>query len=70
MPRLSAMDSTLRKFLHELREMGWIANRTNGNHIRLTHHEHGMIIMASTPTSGRYMETTRALINRKMKGNP
>jgi predicted RNA binding protein YcfA (HicA-like mRNA interferase family) len=62
------MDSTLRKFLHELRAMGWIANRTNGNHIRLTHPEHGMIIMGSTPNSGRYMQTTRALINRKMKG--
>lgn len=54
------------KVVKDARKRGWTVTTTKrGNHLRLTHPEHGVVFMGSTPSDYRSIQNFKSLLKRK-----
>lgn len=59
------------KLWRQLRRQGFSVERTNGDHMRITHPAmRGPVFAASTPSDHHTMQNIQAELRRAMKGEP
>jgi predicted RNA binding protein YcfA (HicA-like mRNA interferase family) len=55
----------LHALVRQAESEGWLVERTNGGHLRLTHPNGAVVFCAWSPSDSRAVKNVRALLRRK-----